>query len=345
MTPALRNPRLTLIVAYACLALGAPLTKWLGEAGGSAMAAKFAMESPTVEPPAPTAMTKRAGDAGPKISFCNFLFVGNLCAGLVVLAVFGPRRIAGELAGADRRSLALLLVAAAPAIAVPALMFAGLQGTTAINAVLLSRLGALGYGLVGSLVGRRPLATGEWAGMALTAVGVVVLAIGDNGFRLNFGDGLVIAAAVVYSAAALLARATVNQTSAPSFVFVRNALSAAVFFVIAIAAYGPGHFADAFSSGVWAPMAVYAAVAIVAGQVALYSAVARAEPAQVAGWSVLSPVLALVYAFVLLGERPDAGHAVSLALVAAGIMLPSRFARWQASWQRAAANGSSLTTP
>jgi len=38
------------------------------------------------------------------VSFCNVLFVGNVCAGLVTLALSGPRRTLREYGGLSRRT-------------------------------------------------------------------------------------------------------------------------------------------------------------------------------------------------------------------------------------------------
>ena len=68
------SPLLILIVAYAFVALGAPLTKWLVTHGGGtadAMAMKMKL----------AAMAGKAVDAAPPITFCSFLFIGNLSAG------------------------------------------------------------------------------------------------------------------------------------------------------------------------------------------------------------------------------------------------------------------------
>jgi len=66
----MRRAQLFLILALALFGLTAPLIRWLVLHGGSL-----------------------SGAESIAISFCNVLFVGNLCAGLVFAAWFGPRRV------------------------------------------------------------------------------------------------------------------------------------------------------------------------------------------------------------------------------------------------------------
>lgn len=66
------GPFLLLLVAIASFALTGPVIKWLISRGGEA------------------------------ISPCNVLFVGNLCAGLLTLAIARPRRVVKELRAVPR---------------------------------------------------------------------------------------------------------------------------------------------------------------------------------------------------------------------------------------------------
>ena len=94
------RPRITLLAAIALLALASPAIKWLVDNGART----------EIAPP----------DA---ISFCNVLFVGNLCAGLLVVVVCGPRQLARDLAAADVRARWLLAATVLLAVAIPAMLF------------------------------------------------------------------------------------------------------------------------------------------------------------------------------------------------------------------------------
>ena len=79
----MRSAQLFLVLALALFGLSVPLIRWLVLHGGSLSGAESAA-----------------------ISFCNVLFIGNLCAGLVFAAWFGPRRFWRDMsAPTDRRSV------------------------------------------------------------------------------------------------------------------------------------------------------------------------------------------------------------------------------------------------
>ena len=60
---------------------------------------------------------------------------------------------------------------------------------------------------------------------------------------------------------------------------------------------------------------------IVAAQFAWYRAIAVLDPAAVARWTVLTPVLAVIYAWLLNGERASTAQLVGLGFVVAGILV------------------------
>ena len=75
-----------LILAIILAALATPIVKWLVVHGG-----KLGIANPNA------------------ISFCNILFVGNICSGIVVLATFGWRKLWLQLKRLDRRTNLLLI--------------------------------------------------------------------------------------------------------------------------------------------------------------------------------------------------------------------------------------------
>jgi predicted PurR-regulated permease PerM len=66
----LKKSVLPIIIALICFALASPVVKLLSE---------------------------RGGELGNAISFCNLLFIGNFCAGIMVLVSFGAKGILNEL--------------------------------------------------------------------------------------------------------------------------------------------------------------------------------------------------------------------------------------------------------
>ncbi|MEM7772142.1 MAG: EamA family transporter, partial [Cyanobacteria bacterium P01_A01_bin.37] len=129
-----------------------------------------------------------SGGVAQPISFCNVLFVGNLCAALVVGAWFGFGKIFKDLTVLKPKVLAGLLINGCLATLLSALIFLGLQYTTVTNAVLLGRLGPVLFALLGAVVLGKPIKRLEWVGFSLITVGVVAIALKTSGFQINLGD-------------------------------------------------------------------------------------------------------------------------------------------------------------
>lgn len=257
------------------------------------------------------------------ISFCNVLFVGNLCAGLVTLLFSGPRRVARELMGLPLSTKALLLAAALISTIYPALLFTALERTTVTNVVLLSRFNGVVYVLLSFLVFRDRVRLPEAIGYGIIAVAVAVLVFaGNQGQRIGGGDLFVLLATLFFALTEIVSRKALPRVSVQAYVFFRNFVSAVIFLAIGLWLFGPEHFMDAFGAGLWGLMAGYALFAIVLAQVLWLKAV-RALPAKaVANAQLANPAFSILFAFVLLGEAPKPMQWLVIAIVAVGMSLP-----------------------
>jgi drug/metabolite transporter (DMT)-like permease len=257
------------------------------------------------------------------ISFCNVLFVGNLCAALVVLANFGPRKLYQDLRVMGRRVWIEALIFGALAALLSSPIFTALETTSVTNVVLLARLGPVFYVIAGAALLGFAVTRSEWLGFGLIGVGVVATVLAGSGFMVAIGDLLILASAVVFAAVTLMGKRLMPQTGLGALMFVRNFLSAIVFFVIASVFFGPEHFAEAFYGPLWGIMLVYALVVIVAAQLLWYRGIAKLTPASVARWTVMTPALAVAFAYFINGERPSWVQLTALAVITVGIVVSS----------------------
>ncbi|WP_299414201.1 DMT family transporter [Acaryochloris sp. IP29b_bin.148] len=293
------NPTFLLVLSRALRSLGTPLIAFL------------LANAPTL-----------AGQVMNPISFCNVLFLGNLCAALVVLARFGWQPIWQDWQHLPPRVRLGLGINGCLAVVVSALIFLALMDTSVTNTVLLGRLGPVIYALAGSLWFRQRITRAEWIGFSLIAAGVVALALQHNQFQFSRGDGLIIASAFVYAISAMVSKVLLAKSSSLRVVvFTRNAVAAVVFFAIAIHLFGPAHFIDIFSGQLWLIMLIYALFVIVISQFAWFAALKQLDSRTVARWTVLSPIFGIVYAFILNGERPSQIQGMALIIIMVGVLI------------------------
>lgn len=265
-----------------------------------------------------------SGGVAHPISFCNVLFVGNLCAALLVGFWFGFGRLWADFAALKASVKIGLVLNGTLATLLSALIFLGLQETTVTNAVLLGRLGPVLFALSGAMVLGKRIRRLEWVGFSLIAVGVVVIALRTSGFQPNRGDVLILLSTVVFAVSALINQIMV--ASAPTLhvvVFSRNILSSVIFFFIALRLFGPHHFTDAFSGQLWILMAVYSLIVIVFAQFLWYGSVNYLDSRVVGRLTVLSPIFGVTYAFLINGERPSPIQVTTLLVIIVGVLIAS----------------------
>ncbi len=295
-----------LILAIVLAALATPIVKWLLVHGG-----KLGISNPNA------------------ISFCNILFVGNICSGIVVLATFGWGRLWLQLKRLDARTNQLLagniLIGT---VVAPILLYTALETTMVTNLVLLTRIEAVGYSILGVFLFKDPISKSTWIGLAIITVGTIILALVQGQFMK--GDGLGLLAGILFAVGSALGRSIVKQISIPAFVFIRNLVGGIVFFCLAIILYGPDHFAHAFSADLWLAMTVYAALVVVLGQMSWFRAVAALSSGVVSTWSTLTPVLGILFAYLIVHEIPDMSQWVAALIIIGGLVItqlrPARIA-------------------
>lgn len=261
------------------------------------------------------------GDKIP-ISFCNVLFVGNLCSAIAVCLFFDFKTIIRDLKKLEKKILLALFLNGCLASLLSALIFLGLQYTSVTNAVLLGRFGPVLYALVGSLVLGKKVTKFEMAGFSLIIIGIAVITLKQNNFQLNQGDVLILLSTLVYTSTALIGRTVLaKKCSLPVVVFTRNFVSAIVFFIIAIALFGFAHFADIFSGSLWIVMSVYGLIVVVFAQLLWYSALKRLDSKTIGAVGSLSPIFGISYAYLLNGESPSSVQLGALVIILIGLLI------------------------
>lgn len=265
-----------------------------------------------------------SGGIADAISFCNVLFVGNLCASLVVGFWFGFGNILNDFKSLKPMAMAGLILNGCLATLLSGLIFAGLQFTTVTNAVLLGRLGPVLFALVGAVLLGKKIRNLEWVGFSLIVVGVVATALKTSNFQINQGDLYILLSTVVFAVASLVNRLMIAKAATlPVVVFSRNFISSTLFFFIAMRLFGPDHFGDAFSGQLWILMAIYSLIVIVFAQFLWYASVDNLDSRTVGRLTVLSPIFGVTYAFLLNGERPSSIQVITLIIVIVGVLIAS----------------------
>ncbi len=272
------------------------------------------------------------------ISFCNVLFVGNLCAALTIAIVYRRSWTAETLRRLSRGDwISLAIVAPLSSALAPSLIFLALETTTVTNVVLVGRIEPpLFLAFSALLLGERP---DRWTllGAAVSFTGVaVMLALQSSVSGVMFGRGEVYAAlgALILAGSTVLSKKRLKTIPVGVFMMFRTAIGTVFFFAAATYLFGIGHFMDAFSPFLWQWMVVYGALIVVGGQFLWFTGLPNSRSSDVSLATSFSPVFGVLFAFALLGERPGFPELIGGLVILGGIAI-AQFGQWR--YKRAAA--------
>ncbi|MGD1904039.1 MAG: DMT family transporter [Geitlerinemataceae cyanobacterium] len=264
------------------------------------------------------------------ISFCNVLFVGNLVVLMVLSSVYRSQLNRTTFAKLTKLDWgALLVVALLSGALAPALVFMALDLTTVNNVVLLGRIEPplaliLSIAFLGDRVGALTLVGSaiSFFGVALT----VLLPSGDSamaatgGLMVGRGEIYALSGAIVAAISTIFTRTALKNVPIGIFAIVRTMIGAAVFFVVVLILFEPGHFMDVFSPFLWQWMLVYGGLVIVGGQLCWFTGLKVSVASEVSLASSFAPIAGVLAAFLLLGEAPTTAQYIGGAVIVIGIV-------------------------
>ncbi len=264
------------------------------------------------------------------ISLCNVLFIGNLCALIVLLLIHGRsinletlRRLTNQ------EWLSLVLVAILSGALVPALVFQALSLTGVNNIVLVGRLEppiaiALSICLLGERVNRW-----EVAGAIVALVGVTLTIVLQpepmkmmmNAFSGGSGELLAATGAIASAIATIIRKKRLGKVPLGFFSIFRTALGTVIFFLVALKLYGSSHFSGAFSPFLWKWMLVYGSLIVVLGQSFWATGLRSSTVSSASVVSSFTPIVSILAAYFILGEAPTSAQYIGGSVLIFGLAL------------------------
>jgi drug/metabolite transporter (DMT)-like permease len=265
------------------------------------------------------------------ISLCNVLFVGNLCALLVLIPLYRHqwnRETLGRLSGKEWFNLVLVAILAgalAPGLIFQALSLAGVN-----NVVLVGRLEpplalALSVWILKERVNLWEVlgAIAAFMGVTLTLflqpTTTDMMKIGGGGVGL--GDLLAAIAAIALATATIIGKKHLAQVPLGIYSVFRTALGTVLFFVVAIILYGNNHFMEALSPFLWQWMLLYGVLIVVVGQSFWLKGLRASTVSTASLVASFTPIAGIFAAYLILGEAPTSAQYIGGSVILVGIFL------------------------
>ena len=289
---------------------------------------------------AANAITKRLTEIGAEnlmdgrnpISFCNVLFVGNICAALVLFLIYGRQLHPSYWKHLSKRDwFSLAGVSILSGALAPALIFEALARTQATNVVLISRLEpplvlALSFFILGERVNLLQV-----VGAVVSFIGICSIVLlqtllenmmSAEGFlAIGLGELLTAIGAVSLAIATILSKKSLDNISPGFYSLFRTVLGSIIFFFAAITLYGPNHFSDIFSPLLWQWMLLYGAVIVALGQSFWFIGLNGSPSSKISLAGSFIPISGIAAAFFVLGEVPTLAQYIGGGIVILGIFI------------------------
>ncbi len=269
-------------------------------------------------------------DSRNPISFCNILFIGNICALLVLILIYRHQlswRSFRQFSFRDWSSIAAVAILAG-ALA-PAFIFVALSETMVNNVVLVGRI-ELPLTLILSLwLLRERTHRWEIIGALVSFVGVVITVVfqstGENaialaGFGIGQGELLAVIAAIALAISNIISKVSLTRISVGAFTIIRTALGTVIFFFAALFLYGRDHFGDIFSPFLWKWMLVYGTIIVALGQSFWLTGLKKTSGTEASLAGAINPIAAIVAAYLILGELPTAAQYLGGGIILSGVL-------------------------
>lgn len=292
---------------------------------------------------AANAVTRKLTDIGAEnlidgrnpISFCNVLFVGNLCALLLLLGIYQHqwrRSILKQITG--KQWVILTIVAILTSAVIPTLIFSALSITSVNNVILIGQVDtplvlALSVWFLGDRINLWVIAGAVLAfiGVVLTVIiappsdEMVSMGMGGMGVEIGRGEFLTLAAAVFKAIANVISKVSLRKIPLGIFNVYRMALGTVVFFLTVMVLFGPSHLMDTTSPFLWKWMLAYSAVIVVVGQLAWFKGLKSSNASEISLATAFNPLAGVFAAYLILGDIPTLGQYIGGAVILGGIVL------------------------
>ena len=288
---------------------------------------------------ASSAVTRRLTEIGAQhfmggsnpISLCNVLFVGNLCALLVLVMIHWRQLNRSTLGRLSRKEwIGLILVAVLSGALAPGLIFQALSQTAVNNVVLVGRLEppltlALSVWMlrervnVWEVMGAIAAFIGVTLTIALQPPTATMMTMGHVG--IGVGELLAAVGAIALSTSAIIGRKRLKRVSLGLYSMVRTALGTVIFFCSAVILYGRDHFMGVLSPFLWEWMLLYGAVIVVVGQFFWLTGLRSSSLSMATLIASFTPIAAILASYFILSEAPTQAQYIGGSVILLGIFL------------------------
>lgn len=266
------------------------------------------------------------------ISFCNLLFVGNICALLMLIVIYYRQWNAPNLKQISWQNwLSMGAAAILSGALAPSLIFMALDLTMVTNVVLIGRIEPPLALVLSIFLLKERVDIWSIIGAIVSLSGIVMTVflqtLWENMMSpsvfitVGRGEIMTAVAAVALAVATIISKSRLTQIPLGIFSIFRTVLATIVYFIVVLYLYGINHFMDVGSPFLWQWMLIYGGVIVVLGQLFWFNGLKNSSASEVSLASSFNPIAGILFAYLILGEIPTAAQYIGGGIILLGIFL------------------------
>lgn len=204
------------------------------------------------------------------------------------------------------------------------LFITGIDGTLASNAALILAMTPVFITLFSAVLGHEKVTTAGWMGIGISTIGIGLVVSGGSAIRFGSetlrGDLTMLAAAVAWSVYTVGASPLVRRHGALPVTAATMWIGAVVLFILAIPSMAAQDWARP-SMLAWTGLVASGCLAVGLAYVIWYYAVEHLGSSRTAVFSNTVPIVALLVAWLALGESPGIVQLIGAVMIIGGVTL------------------------
>ncbi|MEJ1933885.1 DMT family transporter [Nostoc sp. NIES-2111] len=265
------------------------------------------------------------------ISLCNVLFVGNLCALIVMSLIYRKQWNKAILQRLSKQDwISLTAVAILSGALAPGLIFQALALTKVNNVILIGRIEPPLTLVLSVWLLKERISIWDFMGAIAAFIGVTLTIVlqplqksmvSMGGLHLGLGELLVALGSVAVAISTIISKKYFSQIPLGVSSIFRTGLGTIIFFFTALILYGRDHFADIFSPFLWKWMFLYGGLIVVIGQSFWNKGLQNSTVSKASLIGSFTPIVGIIAAYLILGEVPTMAQYIGASLIVAGIFL------------------------
>ncbi len=252
------------------------------------------------------------------------LVVNQTLAALIILFILDLVRKIKELKNTSKRDIKIMfLISVFASILGPLLLLLGLSITSATNSILIGKSEAILTSLLAIFVLKDRITLHQIAGAVIMFTGVLIIATNNFsiGMSLNVGDALIFLSALSFAVGTILFKKYMHHIPPEVIVTLRNMFGASILFMLSLFLVDYSILFQVISIRFALALLGLVVLTTILGQYLWYKALEMTTATNVSLAGLSSPLVAVFYAVVLLGETLVRSQIIGGLFIFAGLVI------------------------